>query len=83
MRKIEEKMVQAVNEARNFYESNTQVVTCGNVIRVYLFGNMIFEKNGNKKTYYHCGWPTVTTASRLRALGAEIEFKRGKYIKFL
>ena len=83
MKKIEEKMVQAVKDGKNFSMSNTTVTVDGDVVRVYLFGNKIYEKSNGRTIYDDCGYPTVTTASRLRALGASIELKRGKYIRFL
>lgn len=83
MRKIEELMVKAVNEQRNFKRSNTEVKFKDGVCHVKLFGNTIYYQKGNVKLYHDAGWPTMTTASRLRALGANILFKRGKYIKII
>lgn len=83
MRKIEELMVQAINEKRNFRRSNTEVTFKNGVCRVKLWGNLIYHDDGRHKYYSCAGWPTDTTASRLRALGANILFKRGKYIKII
>lgn len=83
MRKIEEAMVKAVKEKRNFKRSNTEVKFKDGVCHVKLFGNTIYYQKGDVKLYHHAGWPTMTTASRLRALGANILFKRGKYIKIV
>lgn len=74
MKKIEEKMAAAVKSRRAWSESNTSVIVnlCPGEIRVYLFGNCIYRKNGEGEFINLCGWPTVTTYSRLRALGVDI-----------
>lgn len=80
MRKIEEKMLRAFENGKNFCESNTQVVSRNGVVSVYLFGNKIAEKKNGKITYDTCGWNTNTTNSRLRALGANCRIKNGVII---
>ena len=81
MRQIEEKMVNAVNNYKNFSSSNTVVnVSKENgctVIRVYLHNNCIFEKVQNLDGWFEryftlAGWNTTTTRSRLRALGVDV-----------
>lgn len=76
-------MLEAIRDGRNFKRSNTQVSFKDGICRVKLFGNLIFYKKGDIVHYHDAGWPTATTASRLRALGANIIFKRGKSIKIV
>lgn len=73
MRKIEEKMVSAIAEKRNFFSGNTQVVVNKGknnkyCIQVLLYGSLIYVEINGERSYSDCGWPTATTASRLRAL---------------
>lgn len=93
MRKIEQQMLAAVKEQRTWSSGNTQVTFSpytdnakGNRSAVYLHGNHI-------ATYLHDAdngrgalvvnectlrrWPTPTTKSRLRALGANVATKGG------
>ena len=81
MRKIEKMMVEAVEAGRNFSQGNTRVEVKNGITRVFLFDNMICEIKNGKKRFTDAGWPTVTTASRLRALGANC-CRRGKKIIF-
>ena len=71
MRKIEKMMVQAVANKKNFKCSNTEVRTINGAVFVALHGNLIYASIDGKKYYSNAGWNTVTTASRLRALGAD------------
>ena len=71
MREIEKKMVQAVNNKQNFRLSNTEVRIIENGVFVALHGNLIFARIGGVDYYSNAGWNTRTTASRLRALGAD------------
>lgn len=71
MREIEKKMVQAVNNKQNFRLSNTEVRTIANGVFVALHGNLIFARIDGENYYSNAGWNTRTTASRLRALGAD------------
>lgn len=88
MRTIEQKMREAIEQKRDFKMSNTEVITRnlngGSVLVsfVYLFGHEIacyYHHNGglmvNTKTLR--AWPSNTTISRLRALGADITVKAG------
>ena len=70
MRQIEKKMVQAVANRENFRLSNTEVYNKKNGVFVFLHGNLIFAKINGVQYYSNAGWNTRTTASRLRALGA-------------
>lgn len=71
MRQIEKMMVNAVNSKKNFKQSNTEVEIIKNNVFVRLHGNIIFADVNNKKYFSTQGWNTVTTGSRLRALGAD------------
>ena len=84
MRLIEQQMVQAVNIQANWSKDNTMVSyqPLDNVSYIYLHGHHI-------ATYSHLGlevfpnldtlatWPTVTTKSRLRALGVNVYTRKG------
>ena len=71
MREIEKKMVLAVANKQNFCLSNTKVYNKKNGVFVFLHGNLIFARIKNIDYFSNSGWNTRTTASRLRALGAE------------
>lgn len=79
MKKIEEKMVEAVDAGISWARSNTKVVSeFGRRMKVYLFGNCIMKQSYNGVRYYSCaGWNTVTTRSRLRALGCNVSCRGG------
>jgi len=70
MRQIEKMMLLAVANKKNFRLSNTEVYNKKNGVFVFLHGNLIFARIDNKDYYSNSGWNTWTTASRLRALGA-------------
>lgn len=79
MRKIEEQMVQAVFSGRNFKKSNTIVEVKNDYSYVYLHNNLIamVHRPSKKMWISNCGWFTVTTKSRLNALGAGIRQRAG------
>lgn len=78
MRKIEKAMCNAVNNRLTWSNDNTSVKPIDDVnVAVYLWGNHIADVNSrtgfvmiNNNTL--AKWPTVTTKSRLRALGASV-----------
>ena len=73
MRKIEENMLQAIAARKNWRSGNTAVeVETSGAVSVWLHGNCIAVIDGQSKKFKTAGWATVTTASRLRALGANI-----------
>ena len=76
MRKIEEKMIQAIINGKNFRQGNTEVKVFDKHIDVLLHGNLIAQIDTTKKPYVmkvdNCGWYSVTTKSRLNALGCRI-----------
>ena len=71
MRKIEEAMCAAVRARKNWEESNTRVEVFNGEVTVYLHGNAIFRIVDGVKYWTFAGWPTMTTKSRLRALGVD------------
>ena len=82
MRKIETEMLAALHNGRAYQSKNTTVTAPDRTGRaqVHLHGNHIADwRNGqavpNLGTLAR--WPTVTTKSRLRALGVPIEQRRG------
>jgi hypothetical protein len=88
MRKIEKQMLDAIRSRKNWSKDNTRVEFVqgdgGDMwwCNVYLHGHHIAEFNEmtwnatvNVDTLRQ--WPTVTTKSRLRALGANITQKKG------
>lgn len=84
MRQIERNMVNAVKNGRNFKSGNTRVNVAKEngvtVIRVYLHENCICELSRNlsgldSRYFTLAGWNTVTTRSRLNALGVNVTQK--------
>ena len=84
MRVIEIKMIEALEAKDNFKLSNTSVhyIKDCNYSEVRLYGHLIAIKyhdndslEVNRVTL--ADYPTVTTKSRLRALGANVTTKRG------
>lgn len=71
MRKIEKRMVEAVKNGKDFKESNTVVFTTKKGVFVRLYDTIIFALVDGVKYFSDGGFPTATTSSRLRALGAE------------
>ena len=87
MRKIEKAMCLAIGQKKSWQESNTEVVyqpevtsnerSCIEYAKVFLFGNHIgtFVYSANRfdvNPVTFAKWPTNTTKSRLRALGAKV-----------
>jgi len=88
MRKIEKQMIEAIREKRNWESSNTKVVHVRsngiNYADIYLHDNHIATvtpdtwdvapfARPNRDTFRK--WPTVTTRSRLRALGVNASIR--------
>lgn len=71
MRKIEQRMVNAVNNKVNYRESNTEVIVKGANVFVRLYDTYIYAKVRGNVYFSDGGFNTVTTGSRLRALGAD------------
>jgi hypothetical protein len=68
MRKIEAKMLSAIDSRGDFKLDNTQVVTIADVSWVYLHRNLIAEINKDYLTVFDAGWRTLTTKSRLNSI---------------
>ena len=71
MKEIEKKMIEAVKNGKEFKETNTYVFKTKNGIFVKLYNTIIFALVNGNKYYSDGGYATVTTSSRLRALGAD------------
>jgi hypothetical protein len=85
MRKIEQDMLNAVNNRTDFNQANTRVTYHSKVdsSAIYLHGNHIgtfVHYTGtmvpNKETF--ACWPTTTTRSRLRAMDIAASIKGGQ-----
>ena len=72
MRKVEKDMVIALRDGKAMTARNTMVTApdSDNVQRVYLHGHEIatYYRETRTCTVRMCGWPSVTTRSRLNAL---------------
>ena len=68
MRKIEEKMINAIKNCRNWKLNNTEVKIKNNRFKVYLHRNLIFEECEKHFVFSLCGWNTPTTRSRLHEI---------------
>lgn len=80
MRKIEEKMLKAFKEKRNWRERNTHVFVSPTThgVSVWLHNNCIAKTNINNEVLYSFGGcNSYTTRSRLRALGCNVSVKKG------
>jgi hypothetical protein len=90
MRKIEQEMVAAIKDSRNWTAGNTSVMIDppsksgepGPRAAVLLHGKVIAvvrsngELSARRDTFR--AWPTATTASRLRALGVNASIRNGR-----
>ena len=80
MRVIEKKMLDAIEQGRNFTLANTHVKIDANTAHVFLHGNHIASVvNDNVMVNIDTlrRYPTPTTKSRLRALGVDVYTKKG------
>jgi hypothetical protein len=83
MRKIELEMNRAIANGDNWSNGNTTVVTHNNGMQsVFLHGHHIarvwrFGDDVQVDTETLMQWPTRTTMSRLRALGADVCTRKG------
>lgn len=79
MRKIEEKMLAALNAHKNWAENNTRVEFKNGCTFLYLHHNLIYlQLEDGRKFCSLQGWDTVTTRSRLRALGVPLVSNAGR-----
>lgn len=72
MRKIEQQMIHAIRERKDFSSGNTKVVhsESGKYFQVYLHGNMIANGCHDSGTIavFDCGYRSNTTKSRLNTI---------------
>lgn len=95
MRKIEQQMIDAIENKKQFNSGNTRVEYLPEVdtsmqsriehCKIYLHGNHIATYAYGRDRYYMnkntlLQWPTNTTKSRLNALGFKVAFKQGKIL---
>jgi len=85
MRVIEKKMLDAIEQGRNFTLDNTHVKIDANTAHVFLHGNHIASVVNGETPIVNLDtlrrYPTVTTKSRLRALGVNVYTKN--FVTFL
>jgi hypothetical protein len=77
MRKIEQQMIAAIRENRDWQSGNTQVIysPVRDASYVMLHGNHIATILDTSIEIYDGGWQTVTTKSRLNAILSEFGIK--------
>lgn len=87
MNKLEQEMIKAIKERRDWKWGNTEVKVCPKTkaVTVYLYGNRIATSYGNNTGMAYVELavqkhPTRTTASRLRALGFDVRLSKGQLI---
>lgn len=79
MRKIDEQMSAAVARRINWGMGNTRVIiNNSNGLEVRLHGFLIYQEKDGVKYFTLAGWDTLTTRTRLRALGVDIKRVGGK-----
>lgn len=95
MRKIEQQMINAIENKQNFNSGNTRVDYLHEVdttmqsriehARIYLHNNHIATFVYSRNEYIMnkttlFQWPTKTTKSRLNSMGFGVSFKQGKIL---
>lgn len=78
MRQIEKEMLQAVCNRENFCKSNTKVLVNPKCVYVKLYDTIIYILRNGIEYFSDGGFKTVTTSSRLRALGANYSTNENK-----
>ena len=68
MRKIEQQMIAAIRENRDWKCDNTEVITIEGVSFVYLHGNQIATVTDDSIELFDGGYQSKTTKSRLNAI---------------
>ena len=68
MRTIEENMIRAITNGKNFRSKNTTVSHDNNETTIRLCGNIIATIKGNELSVRSAGWETYTTKSRLNSI---------------
>ena len=64
-------MLNAINEKKEMKKANTSVIITNNGVFVRLYNSLIYACVNGVEYYSNGGWDTVTTRSRLYALGFE------------
>ena len=78
-RQITENAVRAFLLGDNFNQSNTTVQADCTGVRMYLFGNLIANRVGNRLQITTAGWNTLTTRERLNGLpNVSVTQRKGK-----
>jgi len=68
MRKIEQQMIQAIKDGKDWKNANTEVINISDVSWVYLHGNHIATVYSDSVEVFDGGWQSNTTKSRLNAI---------------
>jgi hypothetical protein len=68
MRKIEQQMIAAIREGKDWKNGNTKVITINDVSWVYLHDNHIATVYEDSVEVFDGGWQSNTTKSRLNAI---------------
>lgn len=63
-------MINAAENRVNYRENNTKVYNTNKGVFVYLYDTIIYANINGTEYYSDGGYNTITTSSRLRALGA-------------
>ena len=84
MRKIEQKISDAVLNGCRFSGGNTVVATSNGKTKCFLHGNKIFQLDRKtwKFKWSDCGWETRTTASRLNACFDAVKSLTGRSCRY-
>lgn len=78
MRKITQQSARAFMNHAPFDSKTTKVKIENNVVKMYLFGNLIAKKQEGKIFITSTGWRTNTTKERLNGLlGVSVSQKKG------
>jgi hypothetical protein len=67
-RQITDEIVRAFMNGENKKKSNSEVKADCTGVRMYLFGNLIAERVGNRIRITMAGYPTTTTRERLNGI---------------
>lgn len=68
MKKIDEKIIQAIQNKKPINTSNITTIIEDNCIKVYLHGNLIAWLGEHYIHLNDCGWATRTTTTRLNTV---------------
>ena len=78
MRKIEKEMLQAIRNRESFCKSNTKVLVNAKCVYVKLYDTIIYILRNGIEYFSDGDFKTVTTSSRLHALGANYNVNESK-----